>query len=297
MYRKFYNLSGKPFRLNPDPKIFYSSKTHRRALAYLRYGIEQAEGFIIITGDVGTGKTTLVSRLFRSLHNRNFVVANIVNSQLHPVDLLRMVSAEYELDYSHVNKATLLKSLELFCRSCIEQNKRVLLIIDEAQNLTAKSLEELRMLSNMQWNGRQLLQSFLLGQKEFRNMIRGSGFEQLRQRVIATYHLRSLDVEETREYILYRLKVVGWNNDPKIDDSIFSNIYSYTKGVPRKINLLCDRILLYGCLEELHHITNREFQAVLLDVADEFWSEDVDIADDGLIDRDSSDLTINVRND
>lgn len=275
MYRKFYKLTRKPFRLNPDPAVFYSSKTHKRALSYLRYGIEQGEGFIIITGDIGTGKTTLVSRLFRSINTRNFVSANIVNSQLHPVDLLRMVSAEFELDYNHVNKASLIKNLELFFRSCMEQNKRVLLVIDEAQNLTAKSLEELRMLSNLQWNGRQLLQSFLLGQKEFRSMIRGSGFEQLRQRVIATYHLKSLDIDETKEYIIFRLKVSGWSGDPIIDDDVFTGIYSYTKGLPRKINLLCDRILLYACLEELHHITTQAFQAVLIDIKDEFWSEDL----------------------
>ncbi|MFQ5686363.1 MAG: XrtA/PEP-CTERM system-associated ATPase [Candidatus Scalindua sp.] len=286
MYRKFYNLSSKPFRLNPDPRFFYSSKTHKRALAYLRYGIEQGEGFIIITGDVGTGKTTLVSRLLRSLKSQNIISAHIVNSQLQPSDLLRMASAEFELSYSNANKATLLKNLKSFFLSCMEQNKRVLLIVDEAQNLTSKSLEELRMLSNMQQNGRQLLQSFLLGQKEFRNMIRSSGYEQLRQRVIATYHLRPLDKEETREYIIYRLNVAGWKNDPEVDNDVFDNIFHYTKGLPRKINLLCDRILLYGCLEELHHICYQDYQSVLIDIEDEFWCEE--IVNDELIDNDSN---------
>ena len=242
MYCKFYNLSCKPFRLNPDPQFFFSSKTHKRALSYLRYGIEQGEGFIIITGDVGTGKTTLIRRLIKSLKAQNIITANIVNSQLQPSDLLRMVSAEYQLSFENLNKATLLKNLEKYFVSCVEQNKRVLLIVDEAQNLTQKSLEELRMLSNLQHNGRQLLQSFLVGQKEFRNMIRSSGFEQLRQRVIATYHLRPLDIDETRGYIIYRLQVAGWKGDPKINENIYKNVFNYTRGLPRKINLICDRM-------------------------------------------------------
>lgn len=275
MYYKYYNFSANPFRLNPDPRFFFSSKTHKRALAYLRYGIEQGEGFIIITGDVGTGKTTLVSRLLRSLRSDNIITAHIVNSQLQPVDLLRMASAEFELPYANINKAVLLKGMEEFFRSCHDQNKRVLLIVDEAQNLSAKSLEELRMLSNMNYKGRQLLQSFLLGQKEFRSLIRGHGFEQLRQRVIATYHLNPLVCEETKDYIVYRLKVVGWKDDPLINDEVFNSIYQYTRGIPRKINLLCERMFLFSCLEELHVIDAACFRNVLDDVEDEYWLDDL----------------------
>ena len=275
MYHKFYNFTARPFRLSPDPKFFFSSKTHKRALAYLRYGIEQGEGFIIITGDVGTGKTTLVSRLLKSIRSDNIVTGHIVNSQLQPTDLLRMVAAEFQLTYANVNKAVLLKNIENFCRSCYEQNKRVLLVVDEAQNLTQKSLEELRMLSNLHVNGRQLLQSFLLGQKEFKAMIRGNGFEQLRQRVIATYHLMPLNCDETKDYILFRLKVVGWKGDPVIDDVVFEGIYECTKGVPRKINLLCDRVFLFASIEELHIIDRQSFESVMLDVEDEYWGEDI----------------------
>ena len=254
-------------------------------MAYLRYGIEQGEGFIIITGDVGTGKTTLVSRLLKSLRADNIITAHIVNSQLQPVDLLRMVSAEFQLSYAKVNKAVLLKNIEGFCRSCVEQNKRILLVVDEAQNLSPKSLEELRMLSNLHMNGRQLMQSFLLGQKEFKALIRGPGFEQLRQRIIATYHLRPLDCKETKEYILYRLKVVGWNGDPVIDDAVYTGVYESTKGIPRKINLLFERVLLFACIEELHAIDRQSFDTVLMDVEDEYWSEDIandeTLADDG----------------
>jgi putative secretion ATPase (PEP-CTERM system associated) len=275
MYHKYYNFTGRPFRLNPDPRFFFSSKTHKRALSYLRYGIEQGEGFIVITGDVGTGKTTLVSRLIRSLRSDNIITAHIVNSHLHPVDLLRMASAEFQLPYNSISKAALLKNLEGFFISGMEQHKRVLLIVDEAQNLTKGSLEELRMLSNLHRGGRQLLQSFLLGQKEFKTMIRGAGFEQLRQRVIATYHLRPLDIDETRDYIQYRLKVVGWVNNPRIDESVYEGIFRHTSGIPRKINLLSDRILLYGSIEELSLIDQNAFDVVMQDVIDEYWSDEL----------------------
>ena len=277
MYEAFYNLKSNPFRLNPDPNFFYNSKTHKRALAYLRYGIEQGEGFIIITGDVGTGKTTLVSRLFQSLDTSNIKVARIVNTQLRAEDLLRMVSAEFGLDYKRSNKATMLKQLESFFIQCYKDNQRVLLIVDEAQNLAPKAIEELRMLSNIQYEGKQLLQSFLLGQKEFRDTMRMEGFEQLRQRVIASYHLRPLDVEETRQYILHRLHIVDWKNDPEFEPEVYEEIHRYAQGIPRKTNLLCDRILLYGGLEEIHKITYESLQSVLSDIQDEFWKNDMSV--------------------
>ena len=275
MYEVFYQLSANPFRLNPDPEFFFNSKTHKRALAYLRYGIEQGEGFIVITGDVGTGKTTLVSRLLQSLDTTNMVVARMANTQLRAEDLLRLVSAEFGLEYKRQNKAEMLKNLENFFVETKKSGKRLLLIVDEAQNLAPKAIEELRMLSNITYEGEQLLQSFLLGQKEFRSTMRMQGFEQLRQRVIASYHLRPLDLEEMKEYILHRLKIVGWEDKPSFDDEVFDEIYKYTKGIPRKTNLLCDRILLFGGLEELEHISYESLQSVLSDIEEEFWGNDL----------------------
>lgn len=276
MYKEYYKFNSKPFKLTPDPQFFYASRTHKRALSYLRYGIEQGEGLIIITGDVGTGKTTLAARLTRMI-DKNLTVSKLVNSQLRPEELLKLASAELGLKYENESKAVLLKNLENYCINCMEEGKRVLLIVDEAQNLKGDSLEELRMLSNLQWNGRQLIQCFLLAQNEFRSMIKAAGFEQLRQRIIAAYHLNALDEEETKNYILHRLNLAGWNGDPVIHPDIFPLIYKFTTGIPRKINLLLDRILLFGCLEELHELGRKEYQEVLLDIKDEYWSNSEEI--------------------
>lgn len=155
----------------------------------------------------------------------------------------------------------------------MSEGKRVLLIVDEAQNLPRQALEELRMLSNLQWQGKPLLQSFLLGQKQFRTTLQSVGLEQLRQRVIATHHLKPLDADETKEYILYRLENVGWENNPTIDDDVFTGIFDNTQGVPRKINLLCSRLMLYGEIEELSHIDYGSFEIVIDDIHEEFWSK------------------------
>lgn len=269
MYEGYYKLSAKPFQLSPDPRFFFNSSGHKRALAYLRYGVKQGEGFIIVTGDVGTGKSTLVGALFKSIERDNVVAAQVVTTQLEEDDLLRMVAAAFGLPYDGVTKAALLHSLESYFRSCVAEGKRVLLAVDEAQNLPRRAIEELRMLSNFQWGGRALLQSYLLGQKEFRVTMRSEGFEQLRQRVIAAYHLRPLGLDETRGYIEHRLKVAGWTGDPAITDDAFAGIHHFTEGVPRRINTLCDRLLLYGYLEDLHTIDKTALESVGSDIVEE----------------------------
>ena len=242
----------------------------------MRYGVKQGEGFIIVTGNVGTGKTTLVSTLFRGLERENIVAAQVVTTQLQADDLLRMVAASFGLAYQRVGKATLLTSLESFFRACVREGKRVLLVVDEAQNLPRRSIEELRMLSNFQLDGRALLQSFLLGQREFRSTMRSEGFEQLRQRVIAAYHLKPLRFDETRGYIEHRLLTAGWQGDPLITDETYDGIYKFTEGVPRRINTLCDRLLLFGCLEELHTIDFEALKAVSQDIIEEQTGGDIE---------------------
>ncbi|MEM7504624.1 MAG: XrtA/PEP-CTERM system-associated ATPase [Pseudomonadota bacterium] len=269
MYETFYKLKRRPFQLSPDPRFFFNSKGHKRALSYLRYGVKQGEGFIIVTGDVGTGKTTLVTALFKALEHEDVVAAQIVTTQLQADDMLRMVAAAFGLNSDRVGKATLLRNLENFFKACAQDGKRVLLVVDEAQGLPKKSIEELRMLSNFNLNGRALLQTFMLGQREFRATMRSEGFEQLRQRVIAAYHLKPLGTEETKGYVLHRLTTAGWQDSPTIAEEVFEAIHDFTGGVPRKINTLCDRLLLFGCLEELSHISMDAFRSVRHEIMDE----------------------------
>lgn len=251
MYESYYKLSGKPFQLAPDPFFFFGSSTHKRALAYLKYGLSQGEGFIVVTGDVGTGKSTLVRTLFASLEGKDDVVAaELINTQLNSTDILRMVAAAFGLAHKDNKKSSLLKNLENFFKSRNRDGKRCMLVVDEAQNLPFETIEELRMLSNIVDNGRTLLQIFLLGQTEFRENLRAPVLDQVRQRVTASYHLAHLDGEETQAYIEHRLGKVDWDKNPSFTAEAFQLIYDFSEGVPRVINTTCDRLMLYGFLEE-----------------------------------------------
>ena len=181
MYEDYYGLSGKPFQLNPDPAFFFGSRGHKRAFAYLQYGVHQSEGFIVITGEIGTGKTTLVRSLFENLDRNRLVAAQIVSTQLDADDMLRSVAIAFGLPIKAVDKASLLASLEAFLCQLAVARKRALLVVDEAQNLTPRAIEELRMLSNFQLGDQALLQSFLVGQPELRTMMQGPDMQQLRQ--------------------------------------------------------------------------------------------------------------------
>ena len=269
MYDDFYKLSGKPFQLTPDHKFFFNSKGHNRAMAYLRYGLEQGEGFIVITGGIGTGKTTLVRNLFEELDGMNVMAAQLVTTQVDPDDMLRMVCASFGLAHEGLNKATLLHNLEAIARARHAEGKQMLLVVDEAQNLPARSVEELRMLSNFQVDNRALVQTFLLGQEEFKRTLQSPGMEQVRQRIIASYHLEPLSPDETEKYILHRLQLVGWQEDPTFDEGVFRMIFEFTGGVPRRINAMCDRLMLYGCLEELHHLEKDAVLSVMHELEQE----------------------------
>ena len=280
MYENFYNLSGKPFQLSPDARFFYNSSGHNRAMAYLRYGLRQGEGFIVITGGIGTGKTMLVSNLFNELDEDSVVAAQLVSTQIDENEVLRMISASFGLGHENLSKSALLRNLEAFFRARRAEGRRVLLVVDEAQNLPPRSIEELRMLSNYQEDGRALLQSFLLGQLELKQTLQGAGMEQVRQRIIAGYHLRALDRQELQAYAEHRLALVGWNNDPTVSEAAFDTIFSATGGVPRRINNLFDRLLLYGALEELHELEGSQVQTVVDEMAQEFGHNETDASDE-----------------
>jgi putative secretion ATPase (PEP-CTERM system associated) len=269
MYEPFYSLSGKPFQISPDPTFYYGSPVHRRAYAYLEYGLYQGEGFIVITGEVGAGKTTLVRNLLAHLDSRQVVAAHLVSTQLDADDLLRAVAGAFGLQVKNSDKASLLAELEGFLRRVSAERKRALLIVDEAQNLTPRAVEELRMLSNFQSGERALLQSFLIGQPELRNILQGQDMQQFRQRIIASYHLGPLDRAETEAYIVHRLKQVGWAGDPNLEPGAFESVYAFTAGIPRRINMLCNRLLLAGFLNEKHMLDTPDVELVAGEIKEE----------------------------
>ena len=273
MYESFYGLTGKPFQLNPDPAFYFGSRGHKRAFAYLQYGVYQSEGFIVITGEIGAGKTTIVRSLFEQLDRDRLVAAQLVSTQLDADDVLRSVSAAFGMPAKAVDKATLLASLEAFLCQLAIDGKRALLVVDEAQNLTPRAVEELRMLSNFQLGEQALLQSFLIGQPELRDMMHGQQMQQLRQRVIASYHLGPMDKAETQAYIEHRLVHVGWKGDPSIDAAAFELVYTLSGGIPRRINTICNRLLLAGYLQEKHAFGTDDVQAIAREIREELGPE------------------------
>ncbi len=269
MYTSFYKLQARPFQLTPDHRFFFEGRSHRKAIAYLTYGLSQREGFVVITGDVGTGKTILVDHLFSKLQDENFVTGKVVTTLLGADNLIRMVADAFGIESETGDKVAVLKKVTSFLTGAHQRNARPLLIIDEVQNLSKTSLEELRMLSNYQIRELPLLQTFLVGQTQFRQTMASGGLEQLGQRVIASHHLGPLHAEETRQYIEHRLRHVGWAGDPQMTEGAFQRVYAETHGVPRRINLLFDRILLFGYLEETHEVT----ETVVGDVLDDMRKE------------------------
>ena len=273
MFESYYKLAAPPFQLSPDPTFFYGSRGHKRAFSYLQYGLYQGEGFIALTGEVGAGKTTLIRSLLKDLDPSKVVAAQLVSTQLDADSLVRAVATAFGLAVREQNKARVLAELEAFLVSLVPKNKRALLVVDEAQNLTPQAVEELRMLSNFQIQNRTLLQSFLVGQPELRALMRSASMQQLRQRVIATYHLGPLDEDETRAYIEHRLKQVSWKGDPKIDDAVFGLIHAYAGGIPRRINTLCTRALLAAFLSDKHTIGAQDIERVIAEYSEEFGEE------------------------
>ncbi len=286
MYENYYGLTSKPFQLTPDPSFFFGSKWHNRAMSYLQYGLSQAEGFIVITGDIGTGKTTIANSLLDNMQE-DIVAAQIVTPKLSPDELVKMVASKFNVPVKGSTKSDILNDLEAFLMGLHKQGKRALLLVDEAQNLPLETIEELRMLSNFQKAGKPLLQSFLLGQDELQPILRAPNMEQFRQRIVASCHLAPLNSREAREYIEFRLQHAGYAGKGLFSDDAFTMIHDFSRGVPRRMNTLMDRILLYGFLEEIEFFEEEQVNIVIDEVKSEMFVPDNQIpAPDDLVNSD-----------
>ena len=268
MYDEFYGLTGRPFQLTPDPRFYFESGTHRKALSYLGYGLAQGEGFIVITGEVGAGKSTLAAHLMATVDRQRLTAAQIVTSALDGEELIHVSARAFGLEVAGHDKATALAQIEAFLHHEAREGRRCLLVVDESQNLSVEALEELRMLSNFQLGAHPLLQILLLGQPEFRTLLQTSPeLEQLRQRVIASHHLDAMEPSEIGAYIEHRLACVGWQGNPAFDARVYADLAKATGGVPRRINQIVNRVLLMAAIEQRQTIDAALLQAVIADLA------------------------------
>jgi len=264
MFNDFYGLTGRPFQLTPDPTFYFESLTHRKALSYLSYGLAQGEGFVVITGEVGAGKSTLVAHLMATIDPARLTAAQIVTSKLDGEELVHVVAQAFGLIVDGHDKASALGAIEAFLHDEARAGRRCLLVVDESQNLELEALEELRMLSNFQLGAHPLIQTLLLGQPEFRDTIQEHPqLEQLRQRVIAAHHLDAMELAEVQPYIEHRLKCVGWNSNPKFDQRVFTELFEASGGVPRRINQICNRLMMLGAVDQRSRIDGAMLSQVL----------------------------------
>ncbi len=270
MYTEHFGLTAAPFQLTPDPRFWFESATHRKAMAYLGYGLAQGEGFIVVTGDIGAGKTTLVGHLMQSIDPLRLEAFNVVSTQVEGDDMLRLVAQALGLSTEGVEKAQMLSRMERYLNETARSGRKTLLIVDEAQNLGVSALEELRMLSNFQASGGALLQILLLGQPEFRDRLQGApDLEQLRQRVIATHHLDPMAADEVLPYLRHRLKLVGWTDNPEVTGDAASALHAASGGLPRKINTLATRALLMSAVGDETVIDAQTITRVVKDLQED----------------------------
>ena len=267
MYIEHFGLTGQPFQLTPDARFWFASRTHRKAMAYLGYGLAQGEGFIVVTGEIGAGKSTLVSHLLASIDRQRLNAISLVSTQVEGDDMLRLAAQGLGVDVAGVEKARLLDLVERRLDEEVRAGKRNLLIVDEAQNLPVSALEELRMLSNFQMSGRPLIQIFLLGQPEFADKLASPGLEQLRQRVIASHHLEAMGEDEVEAYVRHRLETVGWGGRPTFTAEAFAALHDATGGIPRRINQLANRLLLHAAVEGVESIDASVVTTVATDMS------------------------------
>ena len=267
MYLDFYGFREKPFNLAADPSFLYMSPKHRLALTYLEYGLTDGIGFVLLTGEIGTGKTTLIRKLLGQLE-KDTEVAVVFNTNVSSEQLLELILQEFEVKTSRRRKAVYLEALNQFLIDQYGKGKRPVLIVDEAQNLSPSALEEVRMLSNLQTDQEALLQIVLVGQPALRTKLQDPSLAQLSQRISVSYHLSSLSFTEAKEYIDHRLKKVGTQEGQIFDLEAMKSIFHHSKGIPRTINIICDAALVYGYADELKSISKKVIEQVIKDKND-----------------------------
>jgi putative secretion ATPase (PEP-CTERM system associated) len=272
VYTSFFGLREKPFDLLPNPDFLYPSRAHQRALTYLTHGIRERAGFILLTGEVGSGKTTLIRNMIRS-QLRDSVLAKVFNTRVDSLQLLMQINSDFGLETDGRDKAALLRDLNDFLIEQYALRRQSVLIIDEAQNLPAELLEEVRMLSNLETDRDKLLQIILVGQPELRNVLSGPDLLQLRQRIQVNCHLQPLSAGEVREYILFRLAKAGNRDALKFSDEAVEAVATYTRGIPRLINILCDYIMIDAFSAQTRAVEARTVHELAADLSfeDQYW--------------------------
>jgi len=284
MYKDFYGFREKPFNIVSDPGLLYLSEKHRMALHYLEYGVMNVIGFMLLTGEIGTGKTTIIKRFFRQIRDE-IDVAVVFNTNASSEQLLELILDEFELDLPNGGKVAYLNTLNRYLLEKHSLDQRVLLIVDEAQSLTEEALEEIRMLNNLQTDKDFLLQILLVGQTSLAAKLNRPSLKQFGQRIGLSYHLRPLSLEETREYIAHRLNAAGSKQDQLFSREAVERIFFHARGIPRTINLLCDAALVYGYAGEQKHIDWRVIESVMKDKQEhslvDSSQDDVDLSQGG----------------
>jgi general secretion pathway protein A len=272
MYEDYFNLKTKPFELLPNPDFLFMSRSHKRAVTYLDYGIRERSGFILLTGEVGSGKTTIVRDLIKKLDD-SVILSKIFNTSVDSSQLLAMVNNDFGIPVQGKDKVALLRDLNEFLIDQYAKGNKPTLIIDEAQNLTPKILEEIRMLSNLETDNAKLLQIILVGQPELRETLALPNLLQLRQRISINCHIHPLTRQEVEDYILHRLHVAGNRDAVAFSSQAFDIIHKYSRGIPRLVNVICDFLLISAFIEETRRIEEENALDIVgdLDFENQFW--------------------------
>ncbi len=273
MYEKQFSFNHKPFELVPNPEFLYLSKTHKKAITYLDYGIKEKLGFILLTGEIGSGKTTIIRNFVNNLNSR-IQLSRINNTKVSSEQLISMINEDFGLKIEGKNKTRLLSDLNEFLIQQYSRKNQPVLLIDEAQNLSPDLLEEVRLLSNLETDKAKLLQIILVGQPELKKTLMLPELTQLRQRININYHIAPLSIEETASYIRHRLEIAGNRDAIRFEGDTVDVIYKFSRGIPRLVNILCDFALLTAFVEGKTEVGDEIVRAVSTDLqTNDYWSE------------------------